>query len=85
MFKEYVTGECVYCNHCLPCPSRIDIGRMIRALETASNHPTAEQRAAYRALSATASECTKCGACIERCPFGVDVVSKMELARLRFE
>jgi len=29
-FEEYKSGECVYCNHCLPCPSGIDIGPMIR-------------------------------------------------------
>ncbi len=83
-FKEYVSGQCVYCNHCLPCPSRIDIGRVIRMLETAGNPPTAAERDAYRALSASASDCTQCGSCAERCPFGVDVIGRMELAEKLF-
>lgn len=79
-FQQYVAGECVYCNHCLPCPSAIDIGQTIRMLEMAQQHLTAELQAAYDALPAKASDCAQCGACTERCPFGVDVVWKMEQA-----
>ncbi len=76
-FQQYVTGECVYCNHCLPCPSEIDIGQTIRLLETAQQHLTAELQADYDALPVKASDCIECGECTERCPFGVDVISKM--------
>jgi predicted aldo/keto reductase-like oxidoreductase len=79
-FQQYVTGECVYCNHCLPCPSAIDIGQTIRLLEMAQQHLTAELQVAYEALPAKASNCVQCDACTERCPFGVDVVGKMEQA-----
>jgi len=84
-FAEYTPGECVYCNHCLPCPALIDIGQVIRLLETAQHNLTAELRAAYDALSAKASDCIHCGACVERCPFGVDAESKMEQAAALFE
>jgi len=84
-FAEYTPGECVYCNHCLPCPSVIDIGQVIRLLETAQHKMTAELRAAYDALSAKASDCVHCGSCVERCPFGVDAESKMEQAVALFE
>jgi predicted aldo/keto reductase-like oxidoreductase len=83
-FAEYAPGQCVYCNHCLPCPSRIDVGRVIRMLETACERPTDAERAAYRALSATAADCIQCGDCAARCPFGVDVVARMETAAKRF-
>jgi predicted aldo/keto reductase-like oxidoreductase len=76
-FQQYVTGECVYCNHCLPCPSEIDIGQTIRLLETAQQHLTAELQVDYDALPAKASDCVECGECMERCPFDVDVISKM--------
>ena len=78
--QQYETGECVYCNHCLPCPSAIDIGHVIRLVETAQRRLTDDVRAAYAALGAKASDCTHCGACKERCPFGVDVTAKMEQA-----
>jgi len=78
--REYVPGECVYCNHCLPCPAEIDIGQTVRLLETAEGSPTPELRAAYAALAANASDCEQCGACVDRCPFDVDVIAKMEEA-----
>jgi len=78
--RQYESGECVYCNHCLPCPSAIDVGQVIRLVEMAQRRLTDEVRAAYGALEAKASDCTKCGACKERCPFGVDVMAKMEQA-----
>jgi predicted aldo/keto reductase-like oxidoreductase len=84
-FKECKTGECVYCNHCLPCPSGIDIGRVTRLLDPNKLGLTAEAKAAYALLEIKASECTKCRACITRCPFDVDVVSNMERAVELFE
>jgi predicted aldo/keto reductase-like oxidoreductase len=83
-FKEYVPGQCMYCNHCLPCPSRIDIGRVIQMLETSADRPTAAERAAYLALPAHAADCIQCGDCVERCPFGVEVIGRMERAAARF-
>lgn len=84
-FQQYVTGECVYCNHCLPCPSEIDVGQTVRLFEMAQQHLTAELQAAYDALPARASDCVECGACTERCPFGVDVISRMGQAVELFE
>ena len=84
-FQEYVTGECVYCNHCLPCPSTIDIGGTIRLLEMAEQSLTSELQASYAAMPSRASDCVQCGSCTERCPFGVDVISRMERAVEMFE
>jgi len=83
-FKEYTTGECVYCNHCLPCPSEIDIGKTIRLFEMAQNGLTSELRSAYDLMENNASDCVQCGSCEERCPFGVEVISKMEQASKLF-
>jgi len=77
-FNEYITGECVYCNHCLPCPSDIDIGQMIRLFEVAKQGFTKEIQNEYNKLPARASDCNECGVCMERCPFEVDVISKMK-------
>jgi len=84
-FGRYEEGECVYCNHCLPCPSEIDIGQTIRLLEMAQQHLTVELQADYDALPVKASDCIECGECLERCPFGVDVVSKMRETAELFE
>ena len=84
-FEQYVEGECVYCNHCLPCPSTIDIGQVNRLLDMAQQELTPELRAAYDALSSKASDCTQCGVCEDRCPFGVGVMARMEQAVELFE
>lgn len=83
-FQHAVRGECVYCNHCLPCPSHIDIGQTIRLYELARRQFTAEVRAAYRAMLANADDCIQCGDCETRCPFGVSVIGKMEEAARLF-
>ncbi len=83
-FKEYHTGQCVYCNHCLPCPSNIDIGQVTRLLDISKSGVTADAKAKYRALETKPSECTRCNLCRNRCPFEVDVISNMESAAALF-
>ncbi len=73
-------GSCVFCNHCLPCPSGIDIGRTLRLLAIAEQGVSAGLRAEYEALPAKASECVECGVCEERCPFGVEAVGEVARA-----
>jgi len=84
-FQRTELGRCVYCNHCLPCPVGIDVGRTIRLLDTAGDGPTPAAAAEYAALPAAASACTECGACAERCPFEVDAVGKVRRAADVFE
>lgn len=83
-FDSYKGGECVYCNHCLPCPAGIDIGETNRLLDLAKGNPTDELRAAYAKLT-PASECTECGSCLERCPFGVDAPLRIGAAAYVYE
>lgn len=79
-FGRHITGECVYCNHCLPCPEAIDIAATMRLLDTAQLAVPADLRSAYAALPVNASACTSCGACEQRCPFGVTVIAKLRQA-----
>jgi len=73
-------GSCMYCNHCLPCPVGLDIGTATRITDTAGYGVTDNIISEYDALSVKASDCTECGECMERCPFGVDVISNMTRA-----
>ena len=84
-FGCYLEGGCVYCNHCLPCPSSIDIARVNRLVETSKHVFTKDLYSEYNKLSAKASECTECEACMKRCPFNVDVIFKMKEAKRLFE
>ena len=75
-------GHCVYCNHCLPCPARIDIAAVNKYLDLAeSADEVAESVSAhYNDLQANAGDCTACGTCESRCPFDVPVVKRMKKA-----
>ncbi len=73
---DTITGTCVYCNHCQPCPAGIDIGLVnkyydlaLAGDDIAANH--------YDKLSITADACLQCGHCDSRCPFGVRQTERM--------
>lgn len=73
---DTVSGTCVYCNHCQPCPAGIDIGLANKYYDLAlagdriaANH--------YDKLSTKADACLQCGHCESRCPFGVEQMTRM--------
>jgi len=72
-----IGGVCMYCNHCLPCPAGIDVAETLQLLDAARQGITPTLREAYRQLAADASACIACGDCMARCPFQVDVATKM--------
>lgn len=81
-----VTRQCVYCNHCHPCPAGIDVAAVNRCLDTLRTGSGTQDavRAQYAALDAHAGDCLACGACEERCPFGVGVMERMRAAAEEF-
>lgn len=86
--KSEFRGHCVYCGHCQPCPSGIDIAAVNKYLDIArldeANVPPSV-RAHYLQLEHRASECVACKSCEKRCPFGVPVVENMRAAKKIFE
>jgi predicted aldo/keto reductase-like oxidoreductase len=95
-FQQDLQGNCVYCNHCMPCSVGIDIGRTLEGLDRVLAKEARERERLRERLgrhcppriraiqlpgkSAPASDCTECGDCVERCPFGVDVIARMQQA-----
>ena len=79
-------GKCMYCNHCLPCASNIDIAAVNKFLDLAAIHEVipATVKAHYASLSAHASDCVGCGMCEANCPFGVAICERMEQAAKLF-
>lgn len=75
-----LSSTCMYCNHCLPCTSAIDIGRVTRLADAFMISRASSIADEYMSLGVHASDCTQCGECLERCPFGVDIVSNMNKA-----
>jgi predicted aldo/keto reductase-like oxidoreductase len=81
--RSSLSGQCMYCNHCLPCPAEIDIAATLRLLDIASLDASSmpdSVKEQYDALDNTASACIECGACEERCPFDVPVIERMQRA-----
>ena len=74
---DTVTGTCVYCNHCQPCPAGIDIGLVNKYYDLALAGDTIAANH-YTKLSVNADACLHCGHCERRCPFGVKQESQME-------
>ena len=86
-FNGSFKGNCVYCNHCRPCPSDIDIAAVTKYLDIAKLDsknipPSINQH--YNALSSHASDCISCGSCESRCPFSVDIIGNMSTAASLF-
>lgn len=74
---DTVTGQCVYCNHCQPCPAGIDIGLVNKYYDLAKvgDHIAAGH---YDKLEINASACLACGHCESRCPFSVKQEARMK-------
>ncbi len=76
-------GNCVYCGHCQPCPSEIDIAAVNKYLDIAQldkDNVPPSVRSHYQGMKATGKDCIACGSCEKRCPFGVSVIEKMSEA-----
>lgn len=81
-------GNCVYCSHCQPCPSGIDIAAVNKYLDIArlnADHIPPSILSHYTALSNKGSDCIACGSCESRCPFGVPIIENMASAAKVFE
>ena len=80
------SGQCTYCGHCAPCPSKIDIAMVNKLYDLASMQEEVPDslKAHYNQLSANANDCISCGSCEKRCPFQVQIVERMEKARALF-
>lgn len=74
---QNAVGNCVYCNHCQPCPAGIDIGLVNKYYDLAKAGDTMAA-GHYEKLSLYASDCTQCGHCEARCPFHVQQVTRLE-------
>ncbi|MCI8477597.1 MAG: (4Fe-4S)-binding protein [Oscillospiraceae bacterium] len=70
-------GNCVYCNHCQPCPSGLQVGLINKYydLSKAGDVMAADH---YAKLAKHASDCVDCGHCNSRCPFQVKQSERMK-------
>ena len=69
-------GNCVYCNHCQPCPAGLNIG-LINKYYDLSKAGDVLAAGHYDKLSLHAGDCIQCGHCDRRCPFHVEQSARM--------
>ena len=79
-------GHCMYCDHCAPCPTGIDVASVTKFLNLCRAQGSVPEtvREHYALLPHRAAECAACGACEKRCPFGVPIVENMRQAAALF-
>lgn len=77
-------GNCVYCNHCQPCPMGLNVGMINKYYDLAWAGDTMAADH-YRKLEKHASDCTHCGHCDGRCPFLVKQSDRMTKIAEYFE
>jgi len=80
-------GHCMYCGHCAPCAKEIDIAAVNKYLDLALIQKSVPEtlRDHYGLLAHRADECIACEECVQNCPFGVDIISKMKQAAALFD
>lgn len=74
---QTAVGNCVYCNHCQPCPKGINIGLINKYYDLAKAGDSMAV-SHYAKLPLHAGDCVKCGHCESRCPFSVKQEARME-------
>ena len=76
--------QCMYCNHCQPCPAGLDIAMITKYKDLAEKNGRLSVQEAYQALKQTAKDCISCGGCTRRCPFGVAAEENIHRAQALF-
>ena len=82
MDKFKFHGNCMYCGHCAPCSVGINVADINKYLNLALAQREVPETVAdhYKLLEHHASECVSCGSCVRNCPFGVEVIQRMQKA-----
>lgn len=70
-------GNCVYCNHCQPCPAGLNVGLINKYYDLSLAGDTMADDH-YARLEKHASDCMDCGHCDGRCPFRVKQSERMK-------
>jgi predicted aldo/keto reductase-like oxidoreductase len=83
--RSRIKADCTACGCCQPCPSGVEIPRVLAALNASFMWDDANQwLAGYTQVKGGASLCTECGQCEEMCPQGLPIRDLMKEAAALF-
>ncbi len=83
MEKFKFQGNCMYCGHCAPCTVGINVADVNKYLNLSFAQGEVPETVAdhYKLLEHHAGECIECGKCESNCPFAVEIIKKMRMAK----
>jgi predicted aldo/keto reductase-like oxidoreductase len=81
-FASRMAVPCTGCGYCQPCPSGVAIQDVFGLWNEASMFGTlaecsGQYRADYAAKGSGAGACVECGACLPKCPQGIDIPARL--------
>jgi predicted aldo/keto reductase-like oxidoreductase len=81
LVKSRIVADCTACGYCQPCPSAVDIPKVLGALNKAAMWDDPNKWASgYLNVEGKASQCDECAQCEEICPQGLPVRELMRQA-----
>jgi uncharacterized protein len=81
---EAFDGLCTGCGYCTPCPEGVAIPKFMdgwNQMILSGRKPSvliSRMRWHWEMSGDTASQCTRCGVCLERCPQKLDICDRLE-------
>lgn len=86
MEKFKFKGNCMYCGHCAPCTVGINVANVNKFLNLSLAQREVPETVAdhYKLLVHHAGDCIECGQCEINCPFEVNIIEKMKMAKELF-
>jgi len=82
VYRSRIKADCTACKYCMPCPAGVDIPGVFARLNNASLYDDFDgaKEAYLTKVTEKASACTQCGACIPKCPQGIEIPDVLEEA-----
>jgi len=77
------SGTLFTCETCMPCPEFVNVPAILRLDRYYGYGARDWAREQYRRLPTKAEDCTQCGECEKRCPYGVPIIERLERAAQR--
>jgi len=88
-YNERIYARCTGCNYCMPCPEGVDIPLNLNLLNDVHVYQNMQKPSGnysfLKAKKQSASFCTQCGECEEKCTQNIRVMKYLKEAAKTFE
>jgi len=80
--EEYDKKFCRRCDYCLPCPAEVPIQYVLGMRSMLKRMGSAALRTPmFATMLKKADDCTECGDCLDRCPYGLPISDMIQANR----